>query len=302
MRLAVTGATGFVGRRFVLHALGAGAEVVALVRNPAAFALPPHPALTLERWQLGDPLPATGRVDALCHFAAYIPANLDDPAEARACFETNTLSVVNLVADCAAQGIGQIVYLSSGQIYRPGEAAADELSATYPVERATYYLTSKLAGELCLQAAARRCNLQTTVLRVASAYGPGMHGGMVATFLQRLSSGQSIKVRDGGQYGVDLVYVDDVADLAYRALKQRKTGIFNVGSGRIRRALDVAHAIASAVGAAPGLIAVTGEARPSGFSALDISRARRELDYDPMALEAALRQWKGADQATNFSR
>ncbi|MCF3641811.1 NAD(P)-dependent oxidoreductase [Rhizobium sp. TRM95111] len=303
MRLAVTGATGFVGKRFVQHALEVGAEIVALVRNPAVCTLPRHPLLVVEGWRLGEPLPATGRVDAVCHFAAYIPANFDDPGEARACFETNTLSVLGLVADSAAQGAGHFVYLSSGQIYRPGGPAADELAATYPVERATYYLTSKLAGELCVQAAARRCGLQATVLRVASVYGPGMHGGgMIATFLQRLSSGQPVEVRDGGRYGVDLVYVDDVVGLAYRAVEHGKSGIFNVGGGRICRAFDVAHTIAAAVDAAPALIAVTGEAHPSGFSALDISRAERELGYRPMDLEAGLRHWKSVDQLTNFSR
>ncbi|MBL0373271.1 NAD(P)-dependent oxidoreductase [Rhizobium sp. KVB221] len=301
-RLVITGATGFIGGRLLDAALDRGMEVVALARDPGKIQRRDRPGLSIRTWEFGDSLPAVGDADAICHLAATIPRNFEDPGEAARCFEANALSSLSLASQAADQGIGQFVYFSSGQIYSTKATLASEDASTYPMGRATYYLASKLAGELCVQALGKSRGLDVTVLRLASVYGPGMHGrGMLPNFIRRLASGETVTVQNGGAYCVDLVYADDVADLALRAVDMKAAGIFNVGTGEARSSLDVAHAIARIVGADRSLIVVEGTAEPHGFAALDIAKASDMLGYRPARLEDGLAAWERTGQLTNFS-
>ena len=64
-RILITGATGFIGRRLVAALIGAGHEVVALVRNPEAARLPAPIALVTDLNQLS----ADARIDAVVNLA-----------------------------------------------------------------------------------------------------------------------------------------------------------------------------------------------------------------------------------------
>lgn len=302
-RLVVTGASGFIGGRIVDSALERGIEVIALSRNPSAVFQKSRPGLQVKRWVVGEPLPEIGDASAICHLAAYMPSDFSDPGQAALCFETNVVGAVDVALQAADQGVERFLHFSSGQIYSPDQALAAEQSLVYPLDRATYYLSSKFAGELCVQAAAKRKGLQSVVLRLASVYGPGMHvGGMIPSFVGRLTGGETVALMDGGAYHVDLVYIDDVLDVTFKALASQETGVFNVGSGAARTALEAATIVADALGASRDLIVVEGDARPSGFAALDIGKAIRAFDFKPTSLEEGLRRWLGNDQASSLSK
>lgn len=299
-RLVVTGASGFIGGRIVEAALDRGIEVIALSRNPSAVLQKSKPGLQVKRWVVGEPLPEIGDASALCHLAAYMPSDFNDPGQAALCFETNVVGAIDLAIQAADQGIERFLYFGSGQIYSPDQAAATEQSIVYPLERATYYLASKLAGELCVQAAAKRKGLQTVVLRLASIYGPGMHvGGMIPNFIGRLSVGQTVTLMDGGAYHVDLAYIDDVLDVTFKAIESQETGVFNVGSGVASTALQAATIVADTLGASRDLIVVEGDVKTSGFTPLDISKATQAFDFKPTRLEDGIPRWLKGSQESN---
>ncbi|WP_027997836.1 NAD-dependent epimerase/dehydratase family protein [Sinorhizobium arboris] len=305
MRLTVTGATGFIGARLIDRALERGCEVTALVRDPERAAVRTGAGLRVERWSVGDPLPPLGRSDAVLHLAAYIPADLSDARQAARCFEINTNGAIHVAMDAASQGVKRFVQFGSAQVYAPGPGPASEASPAFPVHRASYYLASKLAAEICLIAFGKSGAMPVTVLRLASVYGPGMHGtGMVPTFVRTLGSGRSLIIQDGGQYSVDLVYVDDVVTLALDAAEQAEGGgVFNAGSGRASTSLEAAQIVADAVGAERHLISVEGgsvDAQPRGFRALDVSKAASELNYAPLSFREGIEAWRSITGLTDF--
>ncbi|MQW09029.1 NAD-dependent epimerase/dehydratase family protein, partial [Sinorhizobium meliloti] len=292
MRLAVTGATGFIGARLIDRALSGGYEVTALARDPERVAAGRGSGLRVERWSVGDPLPPLGRTDAVLHLAAYIPADLSDARQAARCFEINTNGAIQVAMEAASQGVKRFVLFGSAQVYAPGTGPASEASPAFPVHRASYYLASKLAAEICLLALGKSNAMPVTVLRLASVYGPGMHDtGMVPVFVQTLGNGRSLIIQDGGRYSVDLVYVDDVVTLALQAAERAEGGVFNAGSGRASTSLEAAQIVADAVGAERQLIAVergSTDAAPSGFRALDVSKAANELNYAPLSFREGI--------------
>ena len=302
-RLVITGATGFIGGRVVEAALERGYEVVALARNPSAISQKSRPGLQVKRWQLGEALPDVRDAHALLHLAGHIPTDFGDPKSAATCFEVNVIGAMEVIGQAADQGIEKFIHFSSGQIYSCEEKSASEDALAYPINRAPYYLASKLAGEICIQSLAKRRKLALTVFRLASIYGPGMHiRGMIPSFIRHLAAREAVTLMDGGTYHVDFAYVEDVIDVTFKALSSDETGIFNVGSGEASTSLDAATIVADALGADRALIQVEGEAREIGFAALDVTKARDAFDFQPKSLEAGISAWLSHHQETILSR
>lgn len=302
-QMVVTGASGFIGGAIVDAALERGIEVIALSRNPSTMSHKSRPGLHVKRWAVGEPLPEIGEATALCHLAAFIPTDFNDPTQAAMCFDINAIGAMDLALQAAGRGLEKFVYFSSGQIYSPDEQIASERSVAYPLHRATYYLSSKVSGELCVQAAAKQTGLQTVVLRLASIYGPGMHvGGMIPNFVGRLSAGQTVTLMDGGAYHVDLAYIDDVVDVTFQAIASGHTGVFNVGSGVASTAFDAATTVADCLGAGRDLIIAEGEARNAGFAALDVGKARQAFGFAPTGLRDGMARWLRVDQVSKPSK
>jgi UDP-glucose 4-epimerase len=300
-RIALTGATGFIGRRLAAALRARGHSVRALVRDPAraermeALAGCALVALDLEgAGAEGDTLArALDGAEVLCHAAAYIPPDQRDPAHAGRCLRVNALGTLALIEGAGRAGVGRAVHFSSGNVYAPSPDPVDEGAPTYPAARATYYLASKLCGELYVEHARRRGALRACTLRVSSVYGPGMVGGVVSLFADRLAGGARVRVSDGGRYRTDLVLLDDVVSAAVSAIEREAVeGIVNVGSGRATTLLELARTLADILGRGEDAIEVE-PAREGvtdlGFSPLEITRARDILDYTTTDLVEGLR-------------
>lgn len=275
--IGLTGASGFVGRR-VRRRL-ADRSVVTLGRSEAD-----------RPWDAtGGPPDLTG-ITHLLHLASHLPSDYADPGAARACLEANALGTLTLLQQAAAQGVGHATVVSSGNVYRfDDDAPVVETAPTYPSERAAFYLGSKLLAEVWARHVASTTSLRVAVVRPSAIYGPGMRGGVVRVFVDRLRGGEPVQVQGGGAFASDLVYVDDVVDGLIAASQGEADGIFNLGSGRRTSTLELATTIAGLVGAPSGQVEVLGAPAPGGFAALDIGQARQVLGYRPTALRDGLR-------------
>ena len=280
--VAVTGATGFIGRRLIEPLRAAGYRVHALER----------PTFDLERPIMAD---AFAGATTLVHAAAYVPRSMAAPNEAERCWRVNALGTQLLLSAAVAAGVARVVHVSTGNAYRPAPTGVDEHAALYPSARAPYYLTSKVSGEVFADHFHQLGKLRVAILRPSSVYGPGMgDSGLIPTFARRLRGGERITVQDGGRYQVDLVHVDDVVAAIVGAVSREATGPFNVGAGRAATTLEVAGALACLSGRDETAIEVVGDPTGTellGFAALEIGRARAELGYAPRALVEGLRSY-----------
>lgn len=299
-RVLVTGAAGFLGRHAVAALLGAGWEVEALVH---ARGLPERLRAGGVRVRRGDVTrlstvrAATARVDAVLHLAAYVPPDQGDPAHAAACLQTNALATLQL-ARCALERPGcRFVYASAGNAYADARGAAAEGRPLYPAARATYYLASKVAGELFVEHLRRARGLPAVSLRVSTPYGAGMpERSVVARFMACALQGLPLDVWDGGAPRYDYVYAADVVGLAVAALGGGTPGVYNAGSGAARSVLELAQAVADTFPDRRVPIEVI-PARgpvPASFPALVVARAARRWGYRPRDLRAGLAAYREA--------
>jgi len=292
-RIIVTGGTGFIGSRVVARLVDKGERVTVLTRDPSRA----PSSVEAVSWDLEG-----GSVDralladtaAVVHLAAYRPAKLDDPRHAERCLLANGIGTLRLLEDVVGAGVPVLINVTAANAYRDTGRPAREDDALFPSGRAPYYLVSKVVQEVFGDHFAKRFPLRVVSLRPSAVYGPGMGpSGLIPTLAGRLRAGDPVDLADGGRYSADLVYVDDVVDAVVTAIQRPVNGAFNIASGRLVSALEIAETIATLCSRSRELLRLqpAGGSPAGGFCALEITRAQDELGFQPRTLEAGLRSY-----------
>lgn len=206
MRLAVTGANGFVGRHVVLHAARAGWDTVGLVRTQAGAgvvkeaggraALVPKPdAERLAR--------ALDGAQAVVHLAQI------GAERGGATYEAVNVAFTRRVLEAAREAdVPRIVYFSGLGVARYGMSRR----STNP-----YFLSKLVAETLVFQS-----DREGVVFRPSYVVGPG--DAFVRSVLQDLADGE-IETPGDGSYRMQPIAVKDAADLVLAAAR-RPSGAF----------------------------------------------------------------------------
>lgn len=288
--LLVVGAGGAVGPWLVRAALTGGWSVTGLSRRATTNYGPGYNHIVADSTEISTCRPCIERADAVIYNAAYIPANYADPREAEACLRVNALAplaILGLLVDRPRP----FVYISGAQGYQVTGRLAVEDAAVFPVVHATYYLASKLLGDIYTEHYRLTHGIPATVLRLGSIYGPGLRRGMIAHFVEQTRAGRRIILKNGGRHEADLTFLGDVGPAVLEVIRRQAQGIFNLGSGCATSALEAARLISAAAGRSDDILEIepdTGVKSTGGFAALDIARATRELGYVPTPPTAGL--------------
>ncbi|MCA1667274.1 MAG: NAD-dependent epimerase/dehydratase family protein, partial [Thermomicrobia bacterium] len=181
----------------------------------------------------------------------------------------NLVGTENVVRCAAETSVGRFVFFSSGgAIYGDTAVRADETTLPAPLSP---YGVHKLAAEGYI----RLSGLSHAILRPANVYGPrqraGTDGGVIATFVDRLSRGEALQINGDGKQVRDFVYVADVAAAVRSALSWNCSGIWNVASGAETTVNDLAWHVGQALGVVP-----TVEYGPARGGDVRISRLSNE--------------------------
>lgn len=256
--ILVTGGAGFIGRWVVRSLLAE--ERKAVVVDNFSNASPSN----LAEFEGDENLLAIHREDirwrefmtalfdeyrfSLCiHLAATISVqdSIDDPLST---FENDTVATLHLLELCR-QHETPFVFTSTCLVYDTFDGT-DAISEEHPVKPHSPYSASKLSAEALALSYHQTYDLPVIVLRPFNTYGPFQRstgeGGVVATFLHRALTGESLLVYGDGEQSRDLLYVEDCADfIVSAAFQERAVGrIINAASGRETKINELAEMIA----------------------------------------------------------
>ena len=198
-RIAVTGATGFIGRHIAERLRDEGWTVVAIVRPGSSKPLPDGVDRVVASLDRAAIVERCRNVDAIVHAAGIVRAR--SAAEYTAVNVGGTRAVVE-----AARALdARVVHLSSLTTVGPAplERPCREGDPCTPI---TDYGVSKLEAETVLRAA---IGVRWTILRPAAVYGP--RDRQFLPLFQTARRGIFPRLPNGGVFFLTLVHVADVA-------------------------------------------------------------------------------------------
>ena len=315
MKAFVTGGTGFIGSRVVKRLRDRGDEVVVLARSPEKAA-----GLDAEVVQ-GD----LGDADAIrrgmegCQAAFHIAADyrVGMATSKRESMRDSNVRGTERVLDAAADaGVDRIVYVSTSTSSgtRTARRSTRATSATRrtasspPTTRPSTARTSSPRSE-------QRRALRSSSCSPACVYGPGDHA-LVGQMIEQASTGK-MPAKAFPELGLNMVYVDDVADGILLAYDKGKPGESYVLGGELttqgelidkaaaiggqkpprmtvpplvlKAMIPVSRWVGPAMGLPPNFREMISAAHNVTYWAKD-DKARRELGYQPRDLDTGLRE------------
>jgi GDP-4-dehydro-6-deoxy-D-mannose reductase len=232
MRVLVTGADGFVGRRLVARLVETGHNVTAACRPQEASESWRDEAwgeaVRIVPFELADPAGMTEALgeaqDAVVHLAAVASVReaRQDPGRAWVINAAGTARLMESLISAREHGDSDPVVLivSSAEVY--GKGPSTPRVESDPLRPQSPYAASKAGSEIAALEAWRRAELRVIVARPFTHTGPGQRPPyVVPSFLERLlavRAGAARRVPTGNLEPVrDLLDVRDVVE-AYLAL------------------------------------------------------------------------------------
>lgn len=310
MKTLVTGGAGFIGSALTRLLLERGHSVTVLddlssgyrenVPSEAELAVGDvRNAQTLSRAAVGK--------DAIFHLAASVGNRraIERPFDDAM---VNVIGTINMLLAARDHGVGIVVYSSSAAIF--GEPQELPIGLNHPVDPASPYGVSKLAGEKYCLAFAGLWGIRCVALRYFNVYGERQrfdeYGNVIPIFASRALRKRELTIFGTGEQTRDFVHVDDVAQANLRAAECADAhGGLNIGSGTATSIRTLAEMIVTFSGTSVPIR--YGPPRPGDVmhATADISEAARQLGFMPAVnLEHGLRrylQWLQTDELSGQS-
>jgi UDP-glucose 4-epimerase len=199
MKLAVTGAAGFLGGSLVKRWRAQGHDVLPLVR--AVDERAPRGSVPLES-ALAAPEALRG-VDVLVHAAAIRHRH---GVDARA-YRASNVDLVERLVRASAGRVRRFVHVSSVGIY--GFSRDLPVRETHPPAPRTLYGATKIEAEKLVRALGEEHDLEVVIVRPTIVYGPGDTNGMLDKMARMIRAG-TYRIVGSGDNVLHHTYVDDI--------------------------------------------------------------------------------------------
>lgn len=231
MRVAVTGAGGFLGRAVVFRLLESDHEPVAVVRSR-------KDATEYEEMGVGVVLRDLSQDDAYDGFLRECQglvhcAALRKHAGRWEQFRRTNIEITRRLMEYALDAkLERIVHISTASVYGDdrGHYGTNE-EADYGRRSVDYYVRSKTEADRIVSRLIKEKGLPAVILRPGHIWGPGERT-IVPFIVERLSS-RNLYLVDGGENLLSLTFIDNVVQAILLALENEDaTGrIFNITDG-----------------------------------------------------------------------
>ncbi len=291
--VAITGASGLVGRQVVAHL---AAEPGTVERILALDVRPPNrvgrlAGVSYEEADVRDS--AFGKrfeahdVDTVIHLAAIVTPGRHSSRENE--YAVDVRGTQNVLDGCLAHGVRQLVYLSSGAAYGYHADNPVPLREGDPLRgnrHFAYAWHKRLVEEMLARARAERPDLLQLVFRPGTILGASVASPITAMFERRFLVGVA-----GSDAPFVLIWDEDVADCILKGVRERCTGVYNLAGDGALSLPEVARRLGKPYVPLPAWL-VAGALRALqalGFSA----RGPEQVDflrYRPVLANDALKQ------------
>jgi nucleoside-diphosphate-sugar epimerase len=226
LKIAITGASGFIGRHLLEDIAPYGYKLFIITRNPEKKISNIPPGSKIIKADLTDYSSlqkAFEGIDIIVNIAAEV-------RNESKLTETNILGTENLIKAAAINNVSKIIHISSvgvvGMQYSNTSVIIDESSTCEPKNE---YERTKLASEKLLLEAHQQNKFGLTILRPTNVYGEHHPFNALLNLVSHVNSGKIIACTNRAV--VNYVYVKDLTSLIIKLIIDgNEYGIINAGN------------------------------------------------------------------------
>jgi len=247
MRVFVTGASGFVGKRLVPRLQTDGHAVTALLLPTEA-----EPAWRDVRVVRGDITVATGLAGALDGQGAviHLAGAVGYGQTLERCNAVNRDGTRHVADEAVRAGARRFLHMSSVSVY--GRPVGVTVTEDFPLRKINDpYGDTKIDAEQIVTALAAAGNLDLTIVRPTVIYGPG-DDKFLPKLAENLRAGRA-RIIGPGTNIVDAFHVDDAVDFLARVLVDPRAvgGVYNLSNPNNPTWNELIALAAAAIGVPP---------------------------------------------------
>ena len=199
--------------------------------------------------------------------------------------KTNLEGFLNILECCRhAEKMPKLVFASSSSVYGGNKKMPFEESDQVDTPVSLYAATKK-ANELMAHTYSHLYGMQTIGLRFFTVYGAWYRPDMaLSPFADAMLHGRPIKVFNNGDMLRDFTYVDDIVDGIVRVVEADSLplyDIFNIGTHRSEKLLDVIETLAEALGVTPKMEMLPMQPGDVYATYASVEKLNKAVGYEP---------------------
>ena len=255
-RFLVTGGAGFIGAALSNRLVSLGHFVRVLDDLSAGVPERLHPDVVFHRGDVRD-VPKLWTllqdIDCVVHLAAKVSVqeSINFPSDYNGVNVGGTVALMEAMR--VAGQVWRVILASSGAVY--GEQGTQPIAETAIPQPLSPYAVSKLASEYYVRTLGMLNQVETVILRIFNAYGPGQvippsNAPVLPLFLHQAVRDGSLVLHGDGSQSRDFIYIDDVVEAMVQAslVEGLDRSTINVGSGQETTIHDLVAHIARVTG------------------------------------------------------
>lgn len=221
------------------------------------------------------------QIQLIVHLAAKagVRPSVESPQEY---FEVNINGTINILEAAKEHKVMKMVFASSSSVY--GNNSKVPFSETDFVDHPiSPYAASKKAGELICFTYHELYKMDITCLRFFTVYGPRQRPDLaIHKFAKLILNDKPVPVYGDGSFKRDFTYVDDTVFGIKQAINNLDGyKIYNLGNSRTVSVLEMVSELEKALGKKAEIDYRPLQPGDVKLTFADISRAKKELQYDP---------------------
>ena len=262
MKILVTGGGGFIGSHIVKQLLEGGHEAVVYddfstnkrsdFSSQLSASSEKTDTLTVIEGDVRDSellVKSLQGVDAVIHMASFISVeeSVKDPVKY---MENNVLGTASLLSAMREAGVRKIVFSSSATVY--GEPKSLPILEGAPLSAANPYAATKIASEAICESFYNTDGFDVSILRYFNPYGPeekhDPETHAIPNFIKAGLEKRLIPLYWKGEQVRDFIFVEDLAAAHLAVLSLSGYNVFNVGSEKGTKIIDVVNYLSDIFG------------------------------------------------------
>ena len=202
-KILVTGSSGFLGSHVVDVLDEKGYEVVLFDLEPSTYKKDNHNEIIGDILNYDDVLSAVNGCDAIFHFAAQADIDISTNKPLKT-IEQNIIGTSNILEASTKAGVSRFIFASTVYVYS---------------NLGSLYKATKQSCEKIIEEYKRQFDLDYTILRFGSLYGPRANKfNAIESFLISALKKQKIVRKGDGEEIREYIHARDAAELSVKAL------------------------------------------------------------------------------------